>query len=418
LILSFNNGNLNSCLMSELPTIYLDHAATAPIDPRVKDAMLPYLGEEFGNASSLHSTGRRAKEALDDARDTVSKILHCRAEEIVFTSGGTEADNLAILGIARAYKDKGNRIITSTVEHHAVLHAFEHLFKKEGTDAVYITVGRDGLVNPAEISAALTDKTVLISIMYANNEIGTIEPVADIAKAIAEWKKANNRKPLDLPFFHVDACQAAGALPLDVAKLGCDLMTVNGSKVYGPKGAGFLYIRSGVRPEPLMYGGAQEWGVRPGTENIAAIVGLAKALEIAEASKEKENARLVALRDKLIAGMLAIPKTILNGHPALRLPNNANVSIMDIEGEAMVLYLDEAGFRVSTGSACTSANLEPSHVIRALGLPYEAAHGSLRVSLGRGTTEDDIDKFLKVLPPIVEKLRKLSPVRLNMKHYA
>lgn len=404
--------------MAELPTIYLDHAATAPLDPRVRDAMLPYLSEEFGNASSLHATGRRAKEALDDARAAIAAILHCRAEEIVFTSGGTEANNLAILGVARAYKEKGNRLITSTIEHHAVINAFEHLAKKEGADTVFVKVGRDGLVDPTAIVAALTKETLLVSIMYANNEIGTIEPIAEIAQALGEWKKANNRKPTDLPFFHVDACQAAGALTLDVKALGCDLMTVNGAKVYGPKGVGFLYIRSGVRPEPLMYGGAQEWGVRPGTENIAAIVGLAKALTLAEAEKNKENARLIGLRDQLIAGMLAIPKTILNGHPTKRLPNNVNISIMDIEGEAMVLYLDESGFRVSTGSACTSANLEPSHVIRALGLPYEAAHGSLRVSLGRNTTAADIASFLKILPPIVVKLRQLSPVRLDMKHYA
>lgn len=409
---------LKGKLMGEIPEVYLDHAASAPLDPAVKEAMLPYLEARFGNASSLHESGRRAKEALDDSRDAIAKILHCRAEEIVFTSGGTEADNLAVLGVSRAYRAKGNRIITSAIEHHAVLHAFAHLAKKEGADAVYIKVDREGRVAPADIVSALTDKTVLVSVMYANNEIGTVEPIAEIAQAIKAWKKANGRQPNDTPFFHTDACQAAGALPLDVGALGCDLMTVNGSKIYGPKGVGFLYVRSGIRPEPLMHGGAQEWGVRPGTENLPAIAGLAKAMELAEGKREEENARLTALRDKLIAGLLAIPKTRLNGHPTERLPNNANVSIMDIEGEAMTLYLDEAGFRISTGSACTSANLEPSHVIRAIGLPYEAAHGSLRITLGRGTEEEDIDSFLAVLPPIVEKLRKLSPVRLNMKHYA
>ncbi len=404
--------------MGEIAEIYLDHAATAPLDPEVRAAMLPYLDAEFGNPSSLHATGRRAKEAIDDARDAIAKVLHCRADEIVFTSGGTESDNLAVMGTARAYKEKGNVIIASTIEHHAVLRPLEHLAKKEGVEAILAKVDRDGLVDPDKITALLTDRTILVSIMYANNEIGTIEPVAEIGQAIAKWKKEHGRKPTDTPFFHIDACQAAGALSLDVIKLGCDLMTMNGSKVYGPKGVGLLYIRSGIKLEPLTYGGAQEWGMRPGTENVAGIVGLAKALAIAEEKKEKENARLIALRDKLIKGLLKIPKTRLNGHPVKRLPNNANVSILDIEGEAMVLYLDEAGFRVSTGSACTSANLAPSHVISAIGLPYEAAHGSLRVTLGRGTTDEDIDKFLVALPPIVEKLRKLSPVRLNMKHYA
>jgi cysteine desulfurase len=404
--------------MSEITEIYLDHAATAPLDPQVKEAMMPYLEGEFGNPSSLHAAGRRAKQAIDDARETIADILHCRAEEIIFTGGGTEADNLAVLGIYRAYKNKGNRLVSTAIEHHAVLNAIEHLSKKEGAEAVFVKVDRDGSVDPAKIAAAIDEKTVLVSVMYANNEIGTIEPIVEIGHVVAEWKKEHGRKAEDAPFFHTDACQAAGALPLDVAALGVDLMTVNGSKIYGPKGVGFLYIRRGIRPEPLIWGGGQEWGLRSGTENVAAIVGLAKALEIAEAGKDKENTRLVVLRDRLIAGLLKIPKTRLNGHPSLRLPNNVNVSILDIEGEAMILYLDEAGFRVSTGSACTSANLEPSHVIRALGLPYEAAHGSLRITLGRGTTEADIDKLLAALPPIVEKLRQLSPVRLNMKHYA
>jgi len=404
--------------MSESPEIYLDHAATAPLDPRVRETMLPYLGEDFGNPSSLHITGRRAKQALDDARDEIAKILHCRASEIIFTSGGTEADNLAILGIYRAYKEKGNRVVTTTIEHHAVLNTVEHLVKKEGAEGVFVKVDRDGLVDPANIAAALNDKTLLVSVMFANNEIGTIEPIAAIGQAIADWKKANGRKPNDAPFFHVDACQAVGAVAIDVNELKCDLLALNGSKIYGPKGVGALYVRTGLRPEPLIYGGGQEWGLRSGTENIAAIVGLAKALSLAQTERETENARLVALRDKLIAGLLQIPKTRLNGHPTKRLPNNANVSIMDIEGEAMLLYLDEAGFRASTGSACTSASLDPSHVIAAIGLPYEAAHGSMRFTLGHATTEADVEKLLKTLPPIVEKLRQLSPVRLNMKHYA
>jgi cysteine desulfurase len=407
--------------------IYLDHAGTAPLDPRVLAAMQPYLTTEFGNPGSFHTTGRKAKEAVDDARDLIAKILHCKAEEIVFTAGGTEANNLAILGITRAYRGKwqmanstssGYDLITDTVEHHSVLHPIEHLVKKEGATATFIGVDRFGLVDPQKVFDAITEQTVLISVMYANNEIGTIEPVAEIAKKIQEWKAAHGRQPNELPYFHVDACQAAGALSLDVKAIGCDLMSMNAAKVYGPKGVGFLYIRSGIRPEPIMFGGSgQEWGLRPGTENVPAIVGLAAALKIAEDEKEKENARLIALRDKLIAGILKIPKTRLNGHPTQRLPNNANISILDIEGEAMILYLDEAMIRASTGSACTSSSLDPSHVIIATGLPYEAAHGSLRCTLGRGTRECDVDRLLEVLPPIVEILRKLSPVKLNMKHY-
>jgi cysteine desulfurase len=404
--------------MGETAEIYLDHAATAPIDTRVREAMLPYMDEVFGNPSSLHSSGRKAKEALDDAREAIAKILNCRESEIIFTSGGTEADNLAILGIYRAYKEKGNRIVTTTIEHHAVLNPAEHLAKKEGAELILVKVDRSGLIDPANVVAQLNDKTLLVSVMYANNEIGTIEPITEIGKAIAEWKKANGRKSADPPFFHTDACQAAGALLLDVKALGCDLLTLNGSKIYGPKGIGVLFVRNGIHPEPLVYGGGQEWGLRSGTENVAAAVGLAKALTLSQEERETENKRLIALRDKLIAGLLQIPKTRLNGHPTKRLPNNANVSILDIEGEAMILYLDEAGFRASTGSACTSASLSPSHVISAVGLPYEAAHGSLRFTLGHATTNADIDKLLTVLPPIVAKLRQLSPVRLNMKHYA
>jgi cysteine desulfurase len=403
--------------MNNTEEIYLDHAATSPLDPRVFEVMKPYLMSEFGNPSSFHTTGRKAKEAVDDARDVIAKFLNCKAEEIVFTGGGTEANNLAILGIARAYKAKGNHLVTDTIEHHAVLNPIEHLVKKEECEATFVAVDRYGLVDPQKVFDGITEKTLLVSVMYANNEIGTIEPIEEIGKKIVEWKTAHGRKPTELPYFHVDACQAAGSLSLDVKKIGCDLMTVNGAKVYGPKSVGFLYVRSGVRPEPIVFGGTQEWGLRPGTENVPGIVGLAEALKISIAEQEHENARLIALRDKLIAGLLAIPKTRLNGHPTQRLPNNVNVSILDIEGEAMILYLDEAMIRASTGSACTSSSLDPSHVIIATGLPYEAAHGSLRCTLGRGTRECDIDRLLEALPPIVITLRKLSPVKLDMKHY-
>jgi cysteine desulfurase len=403
--------------MTEKKEIYFDYAAATPLDPRVLTAMKPYLDGCFGNPSSLHASGRLAKEAIDDARDIVAKALNCRATEIVFISGGTESDNLAIFGVARHNKNRFKHLITSSIEHHAVLNPIEHLVKNEGFAADFIKVGRDGIVDPADVAAKLTEKTALVSVMYANNEIGTVQPIAEIAKAIVDWKKANGRKADEPPYFHTDACQAAGALPVDVKKLGVDLLTLNGSKICGPKGAGVLFVRTGVKLEPIIFGGGQEWKLRSGTENVPAIVGLAKALEVTAAEKENENARLTPLRDKLIAGLLKIPKTFLNGHATKRLPNNVNVTILDIEGEAMVLYLDEAGFRVSTGSACTSANLEPSHVIRALGLPYEAAHGSLRATLGRFTKEEEIDALLAALPPIVEKLRQLSPVRLEMKRF-
>jgi len=397
--------------------IYLDHAATAPLDPRVLDAMMPYLTGTFGNPSSFHSAGRSAKEAVDDARDSIARVLECRATEIVFTAGGTEANNLAILGAYRSYREKGNHLITDAVEHHAVLHPIEHLVKKEGAAATMLKVDRLGMVHPDAVEGAITEGTVLVSVMYANNEIGTVMPVSEIGARIAAWKAAHGRKPTDPPFFHVDACQAAGALPLGVKAIGCDLMSVNGSKIYGPKQVGFLYVRSGMRLEPLLYGGGQEGGMRSGTENVAGIVGLRKALTLAHEERERENARLIALRDRLIAGLLAIPKTRLNGHPTARLPNNVNVSFLDIEGEAMILHLDEAGIRASTGSACTSASLDPSHVIIATGLPYEAAHGSLRVTMGRATTDSDVDRLLTALPPVIATLRKLSPVKLDMKHY-
>jgi cysteine desulfurase len=403
--------------MNDKKEIYFDYAAATPLDPRVISAMQPYLDGCFGNPSSLHSAGRSAKTAIDDARDAIAKALNSRASEIVFTSGGTESDNLAILGVARKDKTLHNHIITSTIEHHAVLNPIEQLVKNEGFSADYVKVDREGVINPADIVSKLNAKTCLVSIMYANNEIGTIQPIAEIGKAIADWKKKNGRRADEPPYFHTDACQAAGALSLDIKALGVDLLTLNGSKICGPKGAGVLFIANGVKIEPIVFGGGQEWRLRSGTENVPAIVGLAEALKIAATEKEKENARLTLLRDKLIAGLLKIPKTFLNGHASKRLPNNVNVTILDIEGEAMVLYLDDQGFCVSTGSACTSANLEPSHVIRALGLPYEAAHGSLRITLGRFTKEEEIDAFLVALPPIVEKLRKLSPVRLEMKRF-
>ncbi len=402
--------------MMSVRQVYLDHAAATPLDPRVFEAMRPFLEETYGNPSSFHGAGKRAKDAVDDARQRVAKCLHVRPDEILFTSGGTESDNLAILGYARAHADKGRHIITTKIEHHAVLEAVADLEKNEGFEATLLAPDRFGRVTVNQVMGALRPDTLLVSVMLANNEIGTLEPVAEIGNAIQKYRKERHLPHL---VFHTDACQAADFLDLDVEKLHVDLLSLNGGKMYGPKGTGLLYARRGLKLHPLMFGGSQERGVRPGTENVAGIVGLAAALALAQADREAESSRLVPLRDKLIRGVLeAIPKTRLNGHPTERLPNNADISFMDIEGEALLLYLDAAGVYASTGSACTSASLDPSHVILALGVPYEVAHGSLRFTLGHSTTEADIAYVLETLPPLVEKLRALSPVRVEEKYFA
>lgn len=398
-----------------MKSVYLDHAATTPINPRVRKAMLPYFNEKFGNPSSFHTFGKQAKDDLDDARDEISKILHVRSDEILFTSGGTESDNLAILGFARANQSNGKHLITTAIEHRAVLEAMIHLEKKEGFEVTYLKPDRDGLISAEQVSNTIRPDTVCVSIMYANNEIGTIQSIGEIGNAIQKYRKTNNKT---WPVFHTDACQASGYLDLDIEKLHVDMLTLNGSKMYGPKGVGLLFVKRGIKLQPLQFGGSQERGIRPGTENVAGIIGMAKALSLVQKDREKESARLVPLRDKLISGILSyIPKTRLNGHATKRLPNNANISFLDIEGEALVLYLDAAGIYVSTGSACTSASLEPSHVILALGMPYEVAHGSIRFSLGHETTEEDVDYVLETLPPLVEKLRSISPVRVDEKYY-
>lgn len=414
--------------------VYLDHAATTYLDPRVREAMEPYWEIEYGNPSSLYRAGRKAKEALDQSRDTVAQTLHCRPEEITFTGGGTEAINLAIFGVARMYKEQGKHLITTKIEHHAVLHSMEAL-GKEGFEITYLEVDEYGLVNPEDVKKALRPDTILVSVMYANNEIGTIEPIAEIGKVVTEFRKekVKNLQPttykLIPPFFMTDACQAAGALDLEVDKLGVDLLAFNGSKIYGPKGVGALYIKKGVRVKSLIYGGGQENNLRSGTENVPGIVGLAKALELAQKERQEENARLGGLRDYFISRLIKeIPKTVLNGpppegearstslggHPLKRLPNNVNVSVLDIEGEAVILYLDAKGIYISTGSACTSTTLDPSHVILAIGRPYEYAHGSLRFTLGKRTTKKDLDYVMEVFPGVVEKLRKISPVRMEV----
>jgi cysteine desulfurase len=395
--------------------VYLDHAATTPLDPRVLEVMLPYLNEQYGNPSSFHTLGKETKDAIDDARARLATILHARPDEILFTSGGTESDNLAVLGYARANQRQGKHLITSKIEHHAVLEAMMHLGKKEGFEVTYLAPNKFGLITSEQVKHALREDTILVSIMYANNEIGTIEPIAEIGNIIQKYRQATHRT---WPVFHTDACQASGFLDLNVEKSHVDFLTLNGSKMYGPKGVGLLYVKRGIKLQPLQFGGPQERSLRPGTENVAGIIGMAKALELVQADKENETKRLIQLRDYFIDGIVSrIPKVRVNGHRTERLPNNVNVSFMDIEGEALLLYLDAAGIYASTGSACTSASLDPSHVILALEMPYEVAHGSLRFTLGHTTTKADIDYVLQTLPPLVEKLRSISPVRVDEKYF-
>ncbi|MBI4150443.1 IscS subfamily cysteine desulfurase [Candidatus Woesearchaeota archaeon] len=386
-------------------TIYLDNAAATPMRQEVKEAMDPFYVDVYGNPGSFNSVGHEALQQVDEARKTAARILNCAERELIFTGGGTESINLAIKGVAFA-KKKGH-IITTTVEHHAVLHTCEWL-EKQGFEITYLPVDRCGLVTPEQVRDAIRPDTILVTVMYANNEIGTIMPIPEIVKVCKEKRV----------LFHTDACQAGCSQNLNVKELGVDMFTLNGSKIYGPKGVGLLYVRLGVQLEPLVHGGGQEGGKRGGTENVAGIVGFAKALELSQKEKEQENTRLIKLRDYLTAGLLQhIPKAVLNGHPTKRLPNNVNVSILDIEGEALTLLLNEHGICASTGSACTSGSLEPSHVILATGLPYEFAHGSIRFTMGRDTTKEDIDKVLEVMPAAVQRLRAISPYNLKLEEY-
>jgi len=395
--------------------VYLDHAATTPVDSRVLRAMLPYFDRISGNAGSLHEPGREAKAGMYYARKTVADILNCQPEEIIFTGSGTESDNMAILGTARANKKFGNHIITSNIEHHAVSHPCQEL-EKEGFLVSFLEIDKMGILPLTFLEKEITDKTILVSVIMANNEIGTIQPIKEIGEIIKKVRLERAKKGLKVPIiFHTDACQAAGYLDLDVQKLGVDLLTLNGGKIYGPKGVGALFVRRGTKIDPIIFGGGQEGGLRSGTENTAGIVGLAKALEFANKERKKEVLRQTRLRDYFIKELLLkISRVVLNGHPKKRLPNNVNVSILDVEGEAMLLWLDKYGISASTGSACNSQSLEPSHVILALGRSYEYAHGSLRFSLGRKTTKADIDYVLKVLPKIVSDLRKISPVKAGL----
>ena len=380
--------------------IYLDYAATTPIHPEVVKVMLTYLNEVFGNPTSIHSCGLEAKKAIEEARGRIAAFIGARSEEIVFTSGGTEADNLALKGIALDNESRGNHIITTTIEHHAVIETCKFL-EKRGFKVTYLPVDGYGLVDPVDLRKAITNKTVLVSIMHANNEMGTIEPIAEIGKITREAGI----------YLHTDAVQTVGHIPIDVDMLGVDLLSMSAHKLYGPKGIGGLYIRKGTKLAPMQHGGGQEKNRRSGTENTASIVGFAKAIELAEKETASEAQRLTSLRDRLIAGILErIDHTKLNGHPMIRLPNNVNVSIDYIEGEAVLLNLDLEGICVSTGSACSSSDTEPSHVLLAMGLPHEQAYGSLRITLGKWTTESEIDHVLEVLEKVVAKLRAMSPL--------
>ncbi len=386
--------------------IYLDHAATTPVRPEVLEAMLPYFSGKFGNSSSIYSLAQEARKAVDESRLSVARILNCRPNEVIFTSGGSESDNTAVKGVALASQQWGNHIVTTAIEHHGVLHTCQFL-EKFGFEITYLPVDADGLVHPEALGAALTSRTVLVSIMYANNEIGTVQPIAELARAVKAQAAALGKR---IPF-HTDAVQAPGALSLDVDHLGVDLLSLSSHKFYGPKGAGVLYVRRGTPFLPQQQGGSQERYRRAGTENNPGIVGTAKALELAVAEQETERRRLTALRDRTInAIMQRIPRVRLNGHPTERLPNNINISFESVEGEPILLGLDMAGICASSGSACTSASLEPSHVLVALGLSADIAHASLRLTLGRDTTDADIDYLMDTLPGIVERLRALSPL--------
>ncbi|PIT87834.1 MAG: cysteine desulfurase NifS [Candidatus Magasanikbacteria bacterium CG10_big_fil_rev_8_21_14_0_10_40_10] len=397
--------------------VYLDHAATTYMDKRVLEAMRSFFIKNYGNPSSIYTLGRQASQYLNQARKKIANLINTRPLQIVFTAGGTESDNMAIYGVAYEHQNQGRHIVSIAIEHHAVLNPLQDL-AKQGWEITYVKIDKYGRVDPKDVAKAIRPDTVLVSIMYANNEIGAIEPIAQIGREILKYRKQHSSV---YPFFHTDACQAAGYLDMDVEKLHVDLMTVNGSKIYGPKGAGFLYIRQGIKIKPLILGGSQERKLRAGTENVPAIMGLARAFELAQAGRIKNSAKIAKLRDYLWQKIRTQIKGIKLNGPDLgadRLPNNLNVSFNDVEGEAMLLYLDEYGIMCSTGSACNSDSLDPSHVLTAIGLPYELAHGSLRFSLGAVNTKADIDYTMKYLPLIINQLREISPTNLEKKQHA
>ena len=386
-------------------SIYLDHAATTPLRPEVLSAMLPYLTDHFGNPSSIHGEGRRARQGLDEARETIGGILGAKPREVVFTSGGSESDNLALKGAAWAASARGRHIVTSSIEHKAVMHTCAVL-ERSGFSVTYLPVDRYGRVDPADVDAAITDHTTVVSIMYASNEVGTLQPIAEIG-AICRQRRV---------VFHTDAVQAGGMLPLDVDALGVDLLSLSAHKVYGPKGVGALFVRQGTSLVPQMQGGAQERQRRAGTENVAGIVGFARALELAQgdrAALDAENARLAGLRDRLAAGITAIDGVELSGHPTERLANSASFLVAAVEGGDLVAGLDLEGVAASTGSACTTGSTEPSHVLLAMGISAERAHGSLRMTAGRDTTVGDADRAVEAVRTVVARLRSGGAAALH-----
>ncbi|MFH0804244.1 MAG: cysteine desulfurase family protein [Candidatus Zambryskibacteria bacterium] len=423
--------------------IYLDHAGTTALDPRVFSVMLPYFKKEFGNPSNLYSLSRRAKDAIDKSSQTIAGILNCRPDEIFYTGSATEADNLAIFGVARGSQSRtfgtgavqsptlASKIIVSQIEHKGILAVCDVLEKEacpndsvgRGFEIVKLPVRKNGLIDLDEFKKELNEKTILVSITYADSETGTIQPISEISKIIKEFKKSSPLAPLlakergwgEVPYFHTDASQVAGYMDIDMNKLGVDMMTISSHKIYGPKGVGALYVKRGTKISPIIFGGGQQGNLRSGTENVPGIVGFAKALELIRKESKKESARIKKMRDTLEKGIFkSIPKIVLNGHPDKRLPGFLNVSILDVEGEAMLLYLDELGIMVSTGSACNSQSLEPSYILTALGRPYEHIHGSIRFTLGRENTIQDIKYVLKHLPKVVQILRNISPLDVSL----
>ncbi len=393
-------GGIHDKISTMNKPIYMDNASTTKISPEVLDSMMPYLKTEYGNPSSIYSLGRESRKAIENAREQVSKVLQCDTNEIYFTSGGSESDNWAIKGIAFANEKKGKHIITTNIEHHAVLHTCEYL-KKYGFEITYLPVKSNGIIDINDLKNAIRKDTTLISIMYANNEIGSIQPIKEIGE-IAREKNI---------YFHTDAVQAIGNIPIDVNELNINLLSLSAHKFHGPKGVGVLYIRKGVNISNMIHGGGQEHAMRAGTENVASIVGLGKAIEIATKDIQKKSQYIINLREKLIKGIMnSIPDTILNGDSIDRLPGNINVCFKYIEGESILLMLDIKGICASSGSACTSGSLNPSHVLLAIGLPHEIAHGSLRLTLSEENTQEEIEYVLETLPPIIQNLRNMSPL--------